>query len=385
MTDRLVLVLGMHRSGTSALTRVLNLRGAALPDALLPANQANVAGYWEPAAVVTWHDEFLAAAGSTWDDPTELPAEAFDTPAAERFVSQVSELLRRDLAAAPLVVMKDPRACRLVPLWRRAAVRAGRETSMVLIVRHPIEVAASLQRRDDMPLSQAWLLWLEHVLAAEASTREDRRSIVTYDRLLADWRGTIASVERDLGLELPAAGADVEARIDDFLSADLRHERVESASIDEGQMPQGVRRVYRWHERASAAAGAGDPAELDDIRAELRRAAILYAPVIRAQREAAARQSAELHEQGERDRQQWASERDAAARRERELHAAIVTLQADASALGETLAALEARLAAQERTSATREAYLQRVLSTRTWRLRTWCLRQASKITGRSY
>lgn len=374
----------MHRSGTSALTRVLNLRGAALPDGLLPANQSNVAGYWEPAAVVTWHDEFLAAAGSAWDDPTELPAGAFDTPAAERFVAQVSELLRRDLAAAPLVVMKDPRACRLVSLWRRAAARAGRETSMVLIVRHPIEVAASLQRRDGMPISQAWLLWLEHVLAAEAFTRGDRRSIVAYDRLLADWRGTIARVERDLDLGLPAAGVDVEAGIDGFLSADLRHERVESAAIDEGQVPECARRVFRWHERASAEAGAGDPAELDAARAELRRAAVLYAPVIRAQREAIARQSAEGREHEERVRQ-WASERDAAARRERELHAAIVALQAQASALGETLAALEARLAAQERTSATREAHLQRVLSTRTWRLRGWCLRQMSKITGRAY
>jgi hypothetical protein len=381
VADRVLLVLGMHRSGTSALTRVLNLRGAALPGELLPANQANVAGYWEPAAVVAWHDEFLAAAGSAWDDPTAFPAAAFETPAAETFVERVADLLRHDLASAPLVVMKDPRACRLVPLWRRAIARAGREPLMVLIVRHPLEVAASLQRRDGIPVAQALLLWLEHVLAAEASTRGDRRAVVTYDQLLGDWSSTIARIERNIDLALPATGADADAQVDAFLSADLRHERVARAAIDDEDVSDWVRRVYRWHERASQDAGAVDSAELDEVRRELCQAATLYAPVIRVQRETLARQAAEqqdLREQMERDRRQWAT-------REQGLQMTIAQLQTQASTLGERLSAIEARLEAREQASAALQIYLDRITSTRTWRLRGWCLRQMSKITGRAY
>ncbi|HWB29123.1 MAG TPA: hypothetical protein VG736_01380 [Vicinamibacterales bacterium] len=374
--DRIVLVLGMHRSGTSALTRVLNLRGAALPADLLPPNHANVAGYWEPASVVTWHDEFLTAVGSAWDDPTELPASAFETPAAEHFVDRVADLLCGELGAAPLVVMKDPRACRLVPLWRRAIGRAGREPLIALIVRHPLEVAASLQRRDGLPVSQSLLLWLEHVLAAEAFTRSDRRSIVAYDRLLDDWRGTVARIEHDLGL-VPPATADVDAQVEAFLANDLRHERAERAALDDEAISDWVRRVYRWHERGSRNAALADPAELDAVRGEVHRAAALYGPVIRAQREMAARQQAELHERIEREQQQWMAERDAFASRER-------ALQTDVAALGERLTAIEARLAAQEQTRASLQALLDRMVSTRTWRVRAWLLRQWARAAGRA-
>jgi hypothetical protein len=378
--DRIVLVLGMHRSGTSALTRVLNLRGAVLPTDLLPPNQANVAGYWEPAAVVAWHDEFLAAAGSAWDDPTELPAAAFEIPAAERFVDRVADLLRVELAAAPLAVMKDPRACRLVPLWRRAIERAGREPLIVLIVRHPLEVAASLQRRDGMPVPQALLLWLEHVLAAEAFTRGDRRSIVTYGRLLDDWRSTVARIEHDLGLVPPAV--DVDVHIEAFLASHLRHERAERAALDDETISDWVRRTHRWHERASTDASLADPAELDAVRAELRRAAVLYAPVVRAQWESTTRQQAEMREWRERE-QQWTAEREALTSRERALQADAAALRADGTALGEKLTAIEARLAAQEHACAALQSHLDGIVSTRTWRLRGWMLRQWSRATGR--
>jgi hypothetical protein len=383
--DRILLVLGMHRSGTSALTRVLNLRGAALPGELLPANQANVAGYWEPARVVAWHDELLAASGSAWDDPTEFPAAAFETSAAETFADRVADLLRGELAAAPLVVMKDPRACRLVPLWRRAIARAGRDPLMILVVRHPLEVAASLRRRDDLPIAHGLLLWLEHVLAAEAFTRGDRRTIVTYDRLLDDWRGTVARIEHDVDL-VPSAGIDVDAEIDTFLSADLRHERVERAAIDDEAMSDWVRRVYHWHERASTDALAADPAELDEVRRELRRAATLYAPVIRVQREALARRAADqrdLREQAERDREQWAARWETAAAREQDLQATIAQLQTQESALSERLSAIETRLEAREQASAALQAHLDRITSTRTWRLRGWLLRQWARVAGR--
>ena len=66
---RALLVMGMHRSGTSALARVLSLRGAELPAHLMPPNHGNASGYWEPAPIVAINDEMLEYFGSAWDDP----------------------------------------------------------------------------------------------------------------------------------------------------------------------------------------------------------------------------------------------------------------------------------------------------------------------------
>ena len=66
---RCVLVFGMHRAGTSALARVLSLRGAELPGRVLPANTGNPTGYWEPESVVQFNDRLLEYFGVEWNDP----------------------------------------------------------------------------------------------------------------------------------------------------------------------------------------------------------------------------------------------------------------------------------------------------------------------------
>jgi hypothetical protein len=68
MRRRAILVAGMHRSGTSALTRMVNLLGAALPEDLLPASRGNELGHWEPAKIVELHDKMLESAHSGWDN-----------------------------------------------------------------------------------------------------------------------------------------------------------------------------------------------------------------------------------------------------------------------------------------------------------------------------
>ncbi|HZV10643.1 MAG TPA: hypothetical protein VFF94_12845, partial [Novosphingobium sp.] len=63
-----VVVLGMHRSGTSALARIVSLLGADLPATLMPADASNVAGHWESGPVCGVNEALLASAGSRWDD-----------------------------------------------------------------------------------------------------------------------------------------------------------------------------------------------------------------------------------------------------------------------------------------------------------------------------
>ena len=189
-----ILVLGMHRSGTSAVTRLLGLFGADLPKRLMEPNFANSAGYWEPADIVAIHDDMLAAIGSTWDDVAEFPAGWIDSAAAGPFKSRLASAFEEAFGSSSLVVLKDPRICRFTPLWISILESMGIEPLFVIPVRSPLEVAASLSVREDrhsaidashasstMPEAKALLLWLRHFLDAEHHTRGFARSFISYE------------------------------------------------------------------------------------------------------------------------------------------------------------------------------------------------------------
>lgn len=285
MTKHAILVAGMHRSGTSALTRVLNLLGAALPSKLLdPVAGVNDAGFWEPAEIAEAHDAFLIAQGSRWDDVSPLPADAFTGAAAETCRAAVLDVLRRDLAEAPLFVVKDPRVCRLLPLWLGTdsildAFAADPLT--VLTLRNPLEVAASLERRDGFPVQKSLLLWLRHILDAERDSRGRPRTVVSYDALLDDWRPAMRRLHDDLGLAWTEPDAAAAAAVTEFLSGDHRHHAMDASALR--AHPAMLDWVVTVHETL-AAAGRGEPLEtarLDAVRADLDAADRGFGPVIR--------------------------------------------------------------------------------------------------------
>ena len=112
-----LLVLGMHRSGTSAITRVLNLLGCALPGDLLGANPSNPTGHWESQRALEINDALLHGLGRQWDDLRAMPADWLGSDAAARARGLIAEFVRTEAGSAPLWALKDPRLCLLAPLW----------------------------------------------------------------------------------------------------------------------------------------------------------------------------------------------------------------------------------------------------------------------------
>ncbi|HEY0915117.1 MAG TPA: hypothetical protein VGE22_09635, partial [Solimonas sp.] len=135
-----LLVLGMHRSGTSALTGLLGLHGVELGSNLSGAAADNQAGFWENHRVVDLHERLFAALGTSWDDPRELPADWLEIATRQGFVDDLVGLLREEFGAAALWGVKDPRLCRVLPLWRQALARMGVEPKLVFALRDPGEV-----------------------------------------------------------------------------------------------------------------------------------------------------------------------------------------------------------------------------------------------------
>ena len=291
---RAVVILGMHRSGTSALTGVLGLAGAGLPANLMPATPANPRGYFESQLLYELHEEIFAEAGVTWQDLLPPPPDWFRSGHAARFVDRLCKALREEFGDAPLLVLKDPRMCRLVPLWARVFQRLAIAPCYVLAIRHPLEVAASLEREHQMDERKATLLWLDHLLRAEHDTRGQRRSVVSYEHLLADWRGTIARIGADLDLPFPRLSRRTEAEIDEFLSSKLRHHGADrDALVQRRDVAGWVKDAYEWAQRASAGENPGIEV-LDAAADALLGAERAFGPLLAAAELARARASEEV-------------------------------------------------------------------------------------------
>lgn len=245
----IVLVAGMHRSGTSAVTRVLNLCGADLPPGeLWPPNDDNPDGYWESKLIVQIHDEALTSAGMAWDSTKAFPPAWFESELAATFRTRIFDLLSPKLADTRLLVIKDPRICHLVPLWRDVANALGLGISAVIPLRHPLEVAASLEHRNGMSRAQALLLWLRHVVQAERDTRGLPRCFITYESLMEDAPSTAHALAR----VLPVDAAALDRAIAAFMNPDRRHHHADPGTLAEVDGPSGwVTTAYDWTRRAA--------------------------------------------------------------------------------------------------------------------------------------
>jgi hypothetical protein len=216
-------VFGMGRSGTSALTRVLSLCGGTLPGELVGATEGNPLGHWEPENALAINQDFLSQHASTWFDPTlRLQGEiAFTAAQRSNYVEQIKAFLL-PLAAAPLILIKEPRITALSEFWFESARQLGLCVATVIPVRHPEEVAASLAARDQTSPELSSALWLKYNLLGERESRAHPRVFVEYDALLSDWRAQISRIGAALSLDLSVRD---EAAVDGFLRRDLHRQR----------------------------------------------------------------------------------------------------------------------------------------------------------------
>lgn len=187
------------------------------------ANPSNETGHWESDSFVHYHDTFLADHNSSWMDWQPLQFGGVTARRSEDVRADIRRILNEEYGCAPFIVLKDPRICRFAPLFLEALDDEGLDTRVVLQIRNPVEVSRSLEERDGISLMQAALLWLRHVLEAEAATRDRPRSIVTYDLLLSDWRSWLDQVAGATGIEWPNKTDEFSTQFDEFVRADLRH------------------------------------------------------------------------------------------------------------------------------------------------------------------
>jgi hypothetical protein len=223
MQRYVILVLSVPRGGGSALAGALAKAGAH-PGTNLVASAADApSGNWECAPLVRLNDRLLLELSARWDSMAPLSGGWPTLPAIQALRPEASRAIAAELGGAKLAVLKDPRLCRLLPFWRDALAEAGYTVSCVLMLRRPMEVAASLSRRNQFAPEKSLTLWLTHIADAERDSRELPRATLTYDALLADPQAALARVCDDAAFPMKSTTTQRSAAIDQVRPDLKRH------------------------------------------------------------------------------------------------------------------------------------------------------------------
>jgi hypothetical protein len=281
-SQKILIVAGMHRSGTSALTRAINLAGVPLPSYLIPPLPDNSDGFWEPVDVVTLHNRVLESLQSQWDDYREIPQVWFEGIEAWNFGNELKKWIAGEISGKDILLIKDPRICRLLPLWQKVCAALDIDIHTVIAVRNPIEVARSLKERNEFPPLKSAVLWLRYFIDAERFTRGQPRAFVDFDGLMNNALPTIRRISTELGLIFPVPDSELGPLLDAALKPSLRHHvatRDDLAKTGAPTSPPMI--VYPW---VLAAAEGKNPSlsVLDEILNQLRELekgrSIIYPP-----------------------------------------------------------------------------------------------------------
>lgn len=217
----IVCILGMHRSGTSVATRLLNLLGVDLgPEShLVKPTADNPKGFWEHRKIVRLNDKLLARLGGTsYNVPSRLTDMAY-APELNGLRRRAEAIITEDFASAPRWGWKDPRTCVTLPFWRQLLP----PMRYVLCFRNPAEVAGSLERRDGLSPAKSLHLWLLYSLLALKETRTSSRTFVFYEDLMDNWRRELRALASFLGEPERADDPEVFRVAEGFVDDTLRH------------------------------------------------------------------------------------------------------------------------------------------------------------------
>lgn len=231
MQKKAIIILGMHRSGTSAIARVVNLLGAELGKHLMAPAKDNQKGFFEHEGVVQLHEKLLYTLGINWKDSGPLPENWLESEAADEARTSITTIIDDEFSETSLWAVKDPRQCRLMPLWQPLLEERNITPHFIIAYRHPSEVAASLAKRGDMPTESAYACWLSYTLEAYLSAFTYPHTLISYNELMQDWRKALQNAGDELELKWPNPFNDVAEEIDGFLSPELRHHHHKNSTV----------------------------------------------------------------------------------------------------------------------------------------------------------
>ena len=231
-----LILFGMHRSGISVLAGCLNLLGVNFGKTTKLGNQTNQPDFFENQDIILQHDILLRDLACRWDMVGSLPSDWLKRKAVQDARDKISMLIQKNFSGEKYWAIKDPRLCRLIPLWMDVFKQTDIEPCFVLMVRHPFEVARSLEIRDGFDLLKGHLLWLMHNREALTACSGHEYAILTYDDLLADPVHSMENISQGLRVDFPNEPKKAYQNLIDFVRPDLKHQNWGPQNKNENDM-----------------------------------------------------------------------------------------------------------------------------------------------------
>ena len=228
--SRLLVVLGVPRSGTSAIARALKVFGASFGQDLIEAKQnINDKGFWEDKAVLNLNEDILRALNTSWSNLKPITKGCFDSDDFTKFKVEAESLIKDKVRNGRIFALKEPRITRLLPFWEMIFESCDISVSYVVALRHPSDVLNSFVRQENVMVrsidiipSNVYLIWLSYLVSTiPLFLSKSDVMVVSYNDLLNDPQGIVFSLSRKLNIDVNET--ELVEYSQSFLSKGLNH------------------------------------------------------------------------------------------------------------------------------------------------------------------
>ena len=227
------IILGVQRSGVSVLGGVLQLLGANLGRSCINDQNGDATDAFVNQDIVVAHDILLRNLGRRWDMVGVMPDNWQKSEAAKQCQATLTEIIKTQYLGKGPFVLNDHRLCRLMPLWIPLLKKLSIPTTIIFLLRHPLEVAFSMQQHDGFDLLKGHLLWMSAYREAFVACKSEHYSIVTFDQLIYDTLTTIRNVVDTTHLK--QINDQDYSSVFDFISPELKKHYQDNATDDQRQ------------------------------------------------------------------------------------------------------------------------------------------------------
>ena len=231
-----ILILGMHRSGTSALAGFLNILDINAGRELMPASKKNnEKGFFENQRVVDFNEKKLFPLfGLSWDSLGVLKEGWHLDARLDDLYIQAKSIISQDYENDDFFLIKDPRICLLFPFWEKVLLDSGINIKIILPFRNPLEVAESLKKRDMFSIEKSLMLWTKHLLYSECYTRNYDRVFIGFDDFMNNTQEFCTKMSDLLHHDFMSVFKTKKEEVDTFLDVGLKHHN-KKVNLDEIQ------------------------------------------------------------------------------------------------------------------------------------------------------
>jgi len=249
----IVLVLGMHRSGTSLCSHLLSALGVDMTDKIAGPGNASVTpdnprGHWERWEIVEFHDRIFSLFNRDYlgrFHDFALPVAWWADPRVAQIRREIVAFLEKRMGDG-YFGFKDPRTVRLMPVWHQISNELKLAPKLVLCLRNPAQVARSLNARDGLDPEIGEYRWLVHIVDFFRYTSNLDFCTVEYEGWFNNPSANIEKLQKFLDLQWQQTEADLGLVLSDIIDAAARHD---DSDHREPSQPL-VRMLYKLASRA---------------------------------------------------------------------------------------------------------------------------------------